>query len=572
MIKRLLIIISLLWVVLLSHQGCVRNEGLEFDVLIINGKIIDGTGNPWFYGDIGIKGEIIVDIGDLKGMNASQVVDAKGLVVSPGFIDMHTHCEWGLGEPDANVNLNYLIQGTTTVVTGNCGIGLFKIAEMKEKLDELGLGTNAVHMIGFGTVRQEVLGVEPRNPTPEEVEKMKAIVRQGMKEGAWGMSTGLEYIPDRYATTEEVIEITKVMGEFGGVYLTHMRDEDSQVVKSTKETIRIAQETEVPVNIGHYKTLGKKNWGLLEESVRLVNEARAKGLYIVADMYPYDKASVEPIISIENNSGWAVFRLPNDLEPFAELRNKMGVENLSDTDKEMLRQQYIDELAKALEDREKREQIKRSILEGEPNIPSPIKLAGWYAYAIVYAEKNTDLIGKILGDIAEEQNRDPFDFLADLVIDEPGILHSSGVMSEEDMKYAMKEDWLMFSSDGGAFPIIKDLDISLIAHPRSFGSQARVLRKYVREEKVLTLENAVRKMTSLPAQFLKMRDRGLLKSGYKADIAIFDPKTIHDNGTYAEPLQYSTGTEYVIVNGKMSIDKGEFNGVLNGKLLLATEN
>jgi len=468
--------------------------------------------------------------------------------------------------------LNYLIQGCTTVVTGNCGDGTFKIAEIKEKWEKQGIGTNAVHLVGYGTVRRAVMGDEPRVPTTEEMDKMKEIVRQAMREGAWGMSTGLEYIPGRYATTEEIIEISKVVGEFGGVYASHQRNEFDRVPEATEETIRIAEATAVRANISHLKVCRKNYWGTMEEVVKLINEARARGIYVVADMYPYHYASGGPILPIARNAGWAPFHLPNDMEPFAELRKKMRDRNLTDAQRKKLKKQYIDELAKALADKSKREQIRKSVLEGEPHRPSSVALAGWDSYLVTVAEKNTHLIGKILSDIAMEQKRDPFDLAADLVIDEPDLYVACGVMSEDDMKQAMKQDWLMFSSDGDASPILKETDPPRIGHPRAFSSQARVLRKYVREEKVLTLENAIRKMTSLPSSFLQLKDRGLLMKGYKADIAIFDPETVRDKATPSDAHQYSTGTEYVIVNGKISIENGQYNGALNGKLLLLTEN
>jgi N-acyl-D-aspartate/D-glutamate deacylase len=216
--------------------------------------------------------------------------------------------------------------------------------------------------------------------------------------------------------------------------------------------------------------------------------------------------------------------------------------------------------------------IKQAVLSGTLAKPSAVALAGWDSYIVTVSKKNKDLIGKILSDIAQEQNRDPFDLTAELVIDEPDMWLACGVMSKEDMEYAMKQDWLMFSSDGGASPIIQDTDEPAVGHPRAFSSQARVLRKYVREDEILTVENAVRKMTSLPADFLQMKGRGMLKKGYKADIAIFDPETIRDNATFDDARQYSTGTEYVIVNGKISIENGEYGNALNGKLLLLTEN
>ncbi len=543
-----------------------------FDLLITNGKIVDGTGNPGFLGDIGITGDTIVAVGDLSGKTALKTIDANGLVISPGFIDMHTHCDGGLGRPDANVNLNYLIQGTTTVVTGNCGDGTFKIAEMKEKWEEQGIGTNALHLVGFGTVRQTVMGREPREPTPEELEKIKDIVRQAMKEGAWGLSTGLEYIPGRYANTEEIIEVAKVASEFGGVYSSHQRNEFDQVPESTQETIRIAEQAKIRVNVAHLKVCRKNYWGTMTEVVDLINEARSRGIIITADMYPYHYASGGRILPIERNAGWAPFHLPNDMQPFVELREKMRDQDLSDSERTKLREQYVAELAKALADKSKREQIRKSVLEGEPHKPSSVALAGWDSYLVTVAEKNTHLIGKILSDIAAEQGREPFDVVADLVIDEPDLYVACGVMSEDDMKYAMKQDWLMFSSDGDAFPILKETEMPRIGHPRAFGSQARVLRKYVREEKVLTLEEGIRRMTSLPASFLQIEDRGYLKEGYKADIVIFDPETVRDNGTHSDARQYSSGTSFVFVNGKLSVEKGKYNGGLNGKVLLLTES
>jgi len=556
--------------IMFSLAGCKSGD---FDILIMNGMIVDGSGNSAYEADIGITGNTIVEIGDLSGRTAVKVIDAKGLAVSPGFIDMHTHCDGGLGKPDANANLNYLIQGTTTVVTGNCGDGTFKIAEIKDKWEKQGIGTNAVHLVGFGTVRGSVMGREQREPTPEEQEKIKEIVRQAMKEGAWGMSTGLEYVPGRFASTEEIIEVAKVVGEFGGIYSSHQRNEFEGVPEATKETIRIAEEARVRANVSHFKACRKNSWGELKEAVDLINEARERGVYVTADMYPYDRAGGGRLISVRRNAGlWVPFRVPDDMEPFAEMRTKMRDKALSDADREKLKEQYIEELAKALSDKSKREQIKQAVLVGTPENPSEVASVGWDCYGIVVSKKNPDLNGKILSDIAKEQKREPFDVAADLVIDEPDMWVAVGVMSEEDMKYAMMQDWLMFSSDGGASRILKDTDAPRIGHPRPFSSQAIVLRKYVREDKVLTLENAVRMMTSLPADLLQMKNRGLLKKGFKADIAIFDPDTIKDNATFTDSRQYSTGTEYVIVNGKISIENGEYDGALNGKLLLLTEN
>lgn len=572
MFKRWLAIFSALAVLMLSFVVCQKKGAEDFDILITNGVIVDGSGNSAYEADIGITGNTIAEIGDLTGKTAMKTIDAKGLVVSPGFIDIHTHCHEGLGEVDSNVNLNYLIQGTTTVQTGPDGLGTFKIAEIKAKWENLGIGTNVTPLVGFGAVRKEVMGVEARKASSEEIEEMKEIIRQAMREGAWGMSIGLEYIPDRYATTEEIIAVTKVVGEFGGIYHTHQRNEFDGVLEATRETVRIGEETGVRVHTTHFKVCGKNNWGKLKDAAEAINEARTHGIQMTADIYPYEYPSGGPLISISENAGWSCFRLPDDMEPFAELREKLRDESLTDEQRKKLHKLYIDELAKALSDKSKREQIKKSVLEGTPHDPSPLAISGWDSYGIVAAKKNTHLIGKIISDLATEQNRDAFDIVADLVIDEPDIYTSCGVLSEDDMRDVMKYDWLMFASDGYALPIVKKTDIPTTAHPRAFGSQARVLRKYVREEKVLTLENAIRKMTSLPANLLRIKDRGLLKKGYKADVAIFDPEIIRDNATFDDARQYSIGTEYVIVNGKISIENGKYSGALSGKLLLSTEN
>ena len=567
--KRLFIFGCLLaWSFLFLCCGPVQKD---FDILIVKGTIVDGSGKPGFQGDVGISGDTIVAIGDLSGKTAQRIIEADTLVVSPGFIDMHTHCDGGLGEQESCANLNYLIQGTTTVVTGNCGGGTHKIAETKAEWESQGIGTNAIHLIGFGDVRRVVMGDEPRDPNPQELEEMKAIVRQAMEEGAWGMSMGLEYIPDMYSTTEEIIAVTHVVSEFGGVYASHQRNEVARVPDATRETIRIAKETGVRANISHLKICGKNNWGMMDEVIQVINDARNNGITITADMYPYDKAATGPLIAITTNSGWSCFRLPENMQPFAELRVKMHNEKLTEEERAELKIQYIEELENALKDRAKRDEIRNSVLFGVPHNPSPVAVSGWDSYAVVAARKNTHLIDKIISDLALEQQRDAFDITAEFVVEEPDLYLSCGALSEDDMKKLMTYDWLMFSSDGGAHPVPDKTERPRPGHPRSFGSQARVLRKYVREEKVLSLEDAVWKMTSLPAQFLQIKDRGLLMEGYKADLVVFDAHTIKDNATYANPRLYSTGTDYVIVNGKVSVEKGEYTGSRNGKLLLLTE-
>jgi len=543
--------------------ACSNSQSGRFDILIKNGKIVNGSGNPWFYGDVGIKDNTIVAIGDLIGETAATIIDAEGLVVSPGFIDMHTHCDDGLNRSDSNANLNYLIQGTTTVRIGACGAGTNKIAETKAAWEKQGIGTNAVLLVGDGPVRRAAMGDDLlRSPTPEEIEHMQELVRQAMREGAWGISTGLEYGgSNKVVTTEEVIAITQPVAEFEGIYTSHIRDEAALILDAIKETIRIGEETGVPVNVTHIKATGKYNWGLMKDAIQLIKDARARGVMVTADQYPFIQGAPIDFIT-------GLADIPADMEPLAKLRKKMRSREISDEERKQVRQQYVVELQQALKDPAKRECIKESTYEKRLENPSSVARWGWQDFRIKVADKNAHLVDKMLVDIIKEQNRDGFDVVADLIIDEPDILFAAGSQSDDDMRYAMQQDWVMVSSDGSALPIVKDMEKPVRGHPRPFSSQAIVLRKYVREENLLTLENAVRKMTSLPAQFLKMKDRGLLLVGYKADVAIFNPETVRDNATYDNARQYATGVEYVIVNGKISVDKGKFNGSLNGKVLL----
>ncbi len=566
MSKRWLIVLSVLTIVLFSFALCTKKEAEKFDILITNGKIVDGTGSPGFSGDIGIRGDTIVEIGDLSGSTADQTIDAQGLVGSPGFIDMHTHCDGGLGRESTKANLNYLTQGVTTVVTGNCGGSVsLNAAETKAEWEEQGIGTNAVFLVGFGTIRESVMGVEPREATEEEIAKMKSITRKAMEDGAWGLSTGLDYIPDRYSTTEEVIAVTKEISEFGGIYTSHMRNENAQIVEAVKETIRIGEESGAPVNVGHFKVTGKNNWGLMKDAVKAINDARARGVKITADQYPYNQsAPIGPITSF--------LRAPRDMEPLAGIRKKMRDRSLDDAERAKLGKQYMDELKKALADKSKREQIKKMTVEGRPHAPSAVAMWGWHDSTVMVSDKYPQFVGKNFIDIFDELGGDPFDIVVDFALNEPDMLYSGGSQSEDDVQHAMKQEWLMTSTDGGASAILKGDEKPRRGHPRGFSSFPRVFRKYVREEKLLTLENAVRKMTSLPASFLQMKDRGLLTEGYKADIVVFNPETIRDNATFADSRKYSTGVEYLIVNGKTSIENGEFNNTLNGKLLLLTEN
>lgn len=561
----LLMIFLLIW-------GCGKKK-MDFDILIMNGKIIDGTSNPWFNGDVGINGDTIVAVDKLAGKTAEKIIDAEGLIVCPGFIDVHTHCDRGLGRPETTENINYVTQGVTTVVTGNCGSGSFDITEMKDRWERTGIGTNAIMLVGFGTIRTAVMGVEVRDPTADELDRMKSILKKAMEEGAWGLSTALPYIPDRYAKTEEVIVLAEVVAEFGGVYSSHIRDEGAYLVEAIKEHITIGRESGARVNVSHLKASGKNNWGLMREAVDVINGARSEGVSITADMYPYTRAAIVPFMMS--------FNIPDDIEPFTELNEsidyyyilkRMGVtvdDLIQDgkkvpMERDKLTKIYAAELEKALLDEDKKERIKALTLEGAPDKLNWVPMFGWDNFIIIDAPKNPEYTGRVISDVALEQKKDPFDLAVDLFLEEKdGLIMSVCTMSEDDIKNAMKQEWLMISSDGGAARYKSGR-----VHPRYYGSAVRVLGKYVREEKTIALEDAIRKMTSLPAQLFRLQDRGLLKTHYKADIAIFDPDTVQDNATYEDSHQLASGVHYVIINGEISVDKGEYNHALNGRVLL----
>jgi N-acyl-D-aspartate/D-glutamate deacylase len=539
----------------LSFAGCgAPRKAPDYDLIIANGRVIDGTGNPWFYADVAIRGDSVAAVGRLKGRSASRIIDARGQVVTPGFIDMHTHCESGLSSAALKANLNYITQGVTTVVTGNCGYGPLKVLEASRAMTNI--GTNAVILAGFGTIRREVLGTDNRTPSAEELERMKSILRRAMEEGAWGLSTGLQYIPDRYAGTEEIIALARVVAEFGGIYSSHMRSEEENLLDAVRETIRIGEESGARANISHFKATGKPNWGSLEKAVRLVREARERGVEITADMYPYRNSATVPL--------QIVFSVPPGMGPFDELEKMAAREGIGGEEGAALAARYAGELTKALRDPEARERIRKTTEDGLPDRVNWVAKGGWQNFSIMSSLKHAELIGRMFCDLAAERKRSEFDIAADLYLEEgDGVTISLSTMSEDDVLQALRQPWTMLGSDGS---VVAEGESSV--HPRNFGTFPRVLRKYVREEGVLGLEEAVRKMTSLPAMLLRLEDRGLVKPGCKADLVVFDPGTVRDEATFDTPQRISTGISHVLVNGKISLENGQVTDASHGVVLL----
>lgn len=505
----------------------IQAQQKSCDVLIINGKIIDGTGNSWFYGDLAIKDGKIIDVGNIQNnYKATQTIDAKKLVVAPGFIDVHGHIESLLtANPTAE---NYIYDGVTTVISGNCGSSVEEIGKWLNNINQKGSSINVGTLVGHNTVRRMVMDRDNRFATPEEQSKMDALVEKGMLEGALGFSTGLIYIPGAYSNTEEVVSLAKAAQKHGGMYVSHIRNEEVGVVDAINEAIHIGKAANIPVQISHFKVSGKVNWGRSKVTLELVEAARREGYDVTIDQYPYTASSTNLGVRLPD---WS---LAGGQDSIVARLNNSAI----------------------------RAQIKKEMLQ---------QLASYgyknYSYAVVANySADTSFNGKSITEINKMLGRkSKASFEAETIMD---MIEKGGAqmvyhqMSEDDIKYIMKYPFSMFGADAG----VPKMGVSR-PHPRGYGTNARVLGKYVREEKVIRLEEAVRRMTSLAAQKFNLNDRGLLKSGYAADILIFDENNVSDKATFDNPHQYSIGFKYVLVNGKLVVENEKHTGIKSGQAL-----
>jgi N-acyl-D-amino-acid deacylase len=487
----------------------------ELDVILRNGTVVDGSGSPGIHTDIGISGDHIAFVGSGAGKKAKQVIDATGLVIAPGFIDPHTHTADDLTDFKHRQNAPYLMQGVTTVATGNDGESPVHIGETLAKWSKQGIGTNAVLFIGQGTVRRQVMGMSDGKPTPEQIAKMKVLVDAGMNEGATGLSTGLYYAPGSYSTTEEVIELARVAAQHGGIYDTHMRDESTYnvgLMNSVRETLRIGKEAGIPVMISHIKALGADVWGQSSEVIGLIDAARKAGVRATASQYPYDASGSSVTAAL--------------VPRWAEAGGKL----LKNIDDPALHERLVKEMTENLRRR------------GGPET------------LLMTAAKDKSIVGKNLAEIARERKVSPVE-AALQIIRGGGADVASFNMKEADIEAFMKQPWVMTCSDGS------------VGHPRKYGTFPRKIHVYVYEKHVLSLEAAVRSSTSLPAETLQIKDRGLLKQGYFADVVVFDPKTFIDRATYEDPTVLATGVQYLLVNGQLAVDKGKLTSTMAGRSL-----
>jgi len=532
-------------------------QSARFDIVITNGRIIDGTGSPWFSGDLGIRGGRIAAIGNLAAAKRTRTIDARGQVVAPGFIDM-------LGQSELTILVDprvpsKIYQGITTEITGEGesvapsneavrrsgkkGFDLLGIQpdwqtfrQYFTRLEKQGIGINVADYVGATTVRRMVLGDDDVQPTPSQLDQMKQLVRQAMLDGAVGVSTSLEYPPAPYAKTEELMALASEASRYGGIYATHMRSESTAILQSLDEVIRIAREAHIPVEIWHFKVAGKPSWGHMPEAVARIEAARAQGVDIAADTYAY--------------TAWG-----NGLSAFIPPWAHDG---------------GTSKLLERLKDRAARERIRKDMLtpsddwENEwQQIPGPESIL----IGQVQNPKLLPLQGKTVAEVAKLWNKDPMDTIFDLLIQDDAFtgVAVSG-MSEPDVALALQQPWVAIDNDSsGVSP--EGILGQEHAHPRAYGTFPRILRKYVREEHKLTLEDAIRKFSALPSQRLRLEGRGLLRVGMWADVAIFDPSTIRDLATFDNPNQLSQGMGYVLVNGVPVIDEGKMTGARPGKVL-----
>ena len=521
-----------------------------FDVVIKNGTLVDGIRNETYKADIGIIGEYIKQIGNLQNAMGKTIIDATGRVVSPGFIDIHTHT-------DIEILINRkaeskIRQGVTTELAGNCASSAFPMKHplpdyekrLAEKanltidwtnlrgfhaaIEKNGTAINHATLIGQGTLRGYVMGDDQREPTAKEMEQMKKLVAEAMEQGAFGLSTGLEYTPSGFAETQELIELCKIVANYGGFYATHIRSEDKAVLEAVGEAIHIAETAGLPLQIAHFKAVGKTNWWKLPKMIDLVERAAERGLKVTVDRYPYIAYSTGLTILYPQ---WAL---------------DGGLEQL------ILR----------LKDEKTRQSMKADTMK-------KVRGYGWDKIVIsnLHKKYNQWLIGKSIGEAAASKNVDPYEFMCDLIVDEEfNVSHIGFGMNEETTEMVLKHPLVMLGSDGSSLAPYGPLSEGK-PHPRNYGTFPRFLGYYVRERKIMTLPEAIKKMTSKPAAKLGLKDRGSLEQGNFADIVVFDPNTIVDTATFIEPHQYPVGIDYVVVNGTTVIDHGKHTEKLPGKVL-----
>jgi len=539
-------------VVALLLVTCLQ-AGETADLTIVGGVIVDGSGEGPRTGTVLIAGNSIVTVGgaaaDGGGARAADTIDATGLVVAPGFIDVHNHTPPTISLPGNHLNEGFIRQGVTTVFGGPDGaFAPMHIRRFSELYAAQGMGTNVAFYVGHNGIRNEVLGEDQRRaPTAEELETMRALVREGMELGAFGISTGLMYEPGMFSETAEVIALAMEAAEYGGVYDSHVRNPVHDFVGSDREVVEIAEAAGLPGKIGHLKAVGLHNEGVIADIVELVEVARERGVVIVSDQYPYDGAATANLTGI-------VVAPPglDGLDAFREMQRQGRTE------------EGMAQLKAALADPGARARLKEASENGVDGGFAWLRATGYTSMRITSSSDYPQLVGAYLSEIAEQRDQDPFDAVAELIIGSSQPVNLTlGAIKEHDVRRLMRQPWNMIASDGG----YADGSDASTGHPRSAGTFPRLLGHYARDEGVLSLQEAVRKITSLPADFHGIDDRGRLSAGMRADIAIFDPATIIDRSDWDYPQRFADGVVHVLVNGVPVLRDGAMTGAAPGEVV-----
>ncbi|MCH7687968.1 MAG: D-aminoacylase [Planctomycetes bacterium] len=508
-------------------HSTAAQEIIDADILLKNGTIYDGSGKAAVQGDVAIRGDRIVAVGKFQVGAVNMQLDCTGLVIAPGFIDLHNHSDRQVISPKTRGNVNYLMMGCTTVLTGNCGSGPVDVGEYYNKIDAAGAGTNVAHLLPQGALRNDVMATADRAPTADELQQMKQLAAKAMQDGAWGMSTGLIYVPSSYAKTDELIEIAKVIAKHNGIYASHIRNENVQLLAAVDEAMQIGKQAGLPVHISHFKSSGRDSWGLVRRAAEMIEKARQSGQTVTADQYPY----------IASSTSLDAILIPTWARSGG--RKKL-IERFDDP-----------ELSKRIRDAMAENLVKRN---------------GGEAVRIASYSKRQDWVGKNLVQISTAEKITPLQ-LAEQISRNGGAAIVNFSMNEDDVRHIMQIAWVATASDGGAKIPGPDRP-----HPRSYGTFSRKIGHYSLREKVLPLEQAIRSGSGLPADILGLKDRGYLKKGMFADILVFDPQEFIDTATFDNPHQYSLGAKYVFVNGQPAVFNGHPTGALAGKALKHKSN
>lgn len=495
---------------------------VDADLLLAGGTVYDGSLTPGQVGDVAIRGDKIVAVGKFPAGVIGKTLDCRGLLVTPGFIDLHNHSDSQIVDRRTRACVNYLTQGCTTIVTGNCGGGPVDAGKYLRQIDEAGAGVNVAHLLPQGALRQKAVGSDQRAATPEELDQMRKLAEQAMQDGVWGMSSGLIYVPSSYADTDELVAIAKVVGKHGGIYASHIRSENLELLTAINEALEIGRRAELPVHVSHFKSSGKDAWGLVRSAAETIEQARRAGQKVTADQYPYAASSTSLEATLIPT--WA--RAGGEKKLLARLDEPEAGANI-------------------------REAISKKLKLADDG--ARIKIAR-------YAKK-PQWAGRSLAEIAKAQGKEALDVAIEIVRGGGAAVVNFG-MSEEDVRFVMTLPWVATASDGRAY-----LPGGDAPHSRSYGTFSRKIGFYALKEKQVPLEQAIHSSTGLPAEILGLSDRGRLKVGAMADVAVLDPRTYIDAATYDAPHQYSRGVRHVVVNGDLAILDGTPTGVLSGRAL-----